>query len=148
VRAIVERCARGAAIASGVELDVALREGYRDLRNNMTLARIFGAHLAAHGRTARERDERLGAGSTDMGDVSHAVPAIHPYLAIVEEGAAMCHEHAFAAAAGSERGIATALVAAKALARTAVELLADAELRGAVLAEHRAGGRAHSLPPV
>jgi amidohydrolase len=140
VRAIVERCARGAAIASGVELDVAPREGYRDLRNNMTLARCFGAHLAAHGRTARERDEELGSGSTDMGDVSHAVPAIHPYLAIVDEGAATCHEHAFADAAASERGVATALVAAKALARTAIELLGDAELRDAVLAEHRRGG--------
>jgi amidohydrolase len=140
VREIVERCARGAAIASGVELDVELREGYRDLRNNMTLVQRFGAHLAAHGRTARVHDERLGAGSTDMGDVSHAVPAIHPYLAIVDEGASMCHERAFADAARSERGIATALLAAKALARTAVELLGDAELRDAVLAEHQRAG--------
>jgi amidohydrolase len=139
VRGIVERCARGAAIASGVELDIALREGYRDLRNNMTLARCFGEHLVEQGRTPRERDDDLGAGSTDMGDVSHAVPAIHPYLAIVDEGATSCHEHAFAAAAASERGVATALVAAKALARTAVELLIDAELRDAVRAEHRHG---------
>jgi amidohydrolase len=137
VRAIVERCARGAAIASGVEVDIAVREGYRDLRNNMALARCFGEHLEEQGRPARVRDDQLGAGSTDMGDVSHVVPAIHPYLAIVDEGATTCHEHAFAAAAGSERGIATALVAAKALARTAVELLADAGLREAVLAEHR-----------
>ena len=137
---IVERGARGASLACGVELDVAVRGGYRDLRNNLTLARRFGAHLAAHGRTARERDEGLGAGSTDMGDVSHAIPAIHPYLAIVDEGACTCHERPFAAAAGSERGVATALVAAKALARTAIELLADGELRTAVLAEHQRGG--------
>ena len=139
VREIVERCAHGAAIASGVELETTLREGYRDLRNNMTLARRFGVHLAAHGRTARDHDAALGAGSTDMGDVSHAVPAIHPYLAIVDEGASMCHERSFAAAAASSRGIATALLAAKALARTAVELLGDADLRDAVLAEHRRG---------
>lgn len=139
VREIVERCAKGAAIASGVEVEIELRGGYRDMRNNMTLARCFGAHLAAQGRAARERDARLGAGSTDMGDVSHAVPSIHPYLAIVDEGTSMCHEHSFTAASCSERGIATALVAAKALARTAVELLADADLRAAVAAEHGAG---------
>ncbi len=137
VRAIVERCARGAAIASGVEVDARVREGYRDLLNNMTLARCFGAHLEEQGRVARERDEEMGAGSTDMGDVSHVVPAIHPYLAIVDEGTATCHDHSFTAASGSQRGVATALVAAKVLARTAVEVLGDAELRAAVLAEHR-----------
>jgi amidohydrolase len=137
VRAIVERCAKGAAIASGVEVDIAPRIGYRDMRNNMTLARRFGAHCAAHGRPSPERDERLGSGSTDMGDVSHAVPSIHPYLGIVDEGASMCHEHSFTAASATPRGMATTLVAAKALARTAVELLADRELRDAVAAEHR-----------
>src|SRR5215468_8156729 len=101
VRAIVERCAKGAAIASGVDVEIALREGYRDLRNNMTLARRFGEHLAAHGRIAPEDDESLGAGSTDMGDVSHVVPAIHPYLAVCDRGASMCHEHSFTAIAGS-----------------------------------------------
>jgi amidohydrolase len=138
VRAIVERCGRAAAMASGVDVDIEVREGYRDMRNNMTLARRFGEHLAAHGRIARERDEALGAGSTDMGDVSHAVPAIHPYLAIVDEGASMCHHHSFAAASASDRGVATAMLAAKALARTAIELLGDAQLRDAVVAEHRA----------
>jgi amidohydrolase len=137
VRAIVERCAKGAAIASGVDVEIALREGYRDLRNNMTLARRFGEHLAAHGRSAPESDDALGAGSTDMGDVSHVVPAIHPYLAVCDRGTSMCHEHSFAAAAGSARGVETAVVAAKALARTAVELIADRSLRDAVAAEHR-----------
>jgi len=140
VRAIVERCARGAAMASGVELEIGVREGYRDMRNNMALARRFGAHLeaATNGRRARETDPRVGAGSTDMGDVSHVVPSIHPYLAIVDENEALCHQHRFAHAAASDRGLRTAFDAAKALARTAVELLADAELRRAVHEEWRA----------
>lgn len=142
VRAIVERCARAAAMASAVEVEIEVREGYRDMRNNMTLARRFGAHLAAHGRIAREHDASLGAGSTDMGDVSHAVPAIHPYLAIVDEGASMCHHHSFTAASVSDRGISAAVLAAKALARTAIELLADNQLLAAVLAEHRASAPA------
>src|SRR5215472_2168326 len=137
VRAIVERCARGAAMASGVEVTIGAREGYRDMVNNMTLARRFGAHLGNLGRPAPEGDTRVGAGSTDMGDVSHALPAIHPYLAIVNEGEALCHDHAFEGAAKSDRGMQTALVAAKALARTAIEVLADAELREAMTAEWR-----------
>jgi amidohydrolase len=135
VRAIVERCARGAAMASGVEVRVTARQGYKDMRNNMTMARLFGEHLAAGGRTARETDPRVGAGSTDMGDVSHVVPSIHPYLAIVGEGQALCHEHRFAAAAASHEGAQAALAAAKAMARTAIELLGSPALRAAIHAE-------------
>jgi amidohydrolase len=135
VRAIVERCARAAALASDVEVKTGVRHGYRDMVNNMALAHRFGDHLAALGRKPRERDSSIGAGSTDMGDVSHVVPSIHPWLAIVDEGAAMCHEHRFAEAAATDRGAKTALEAAKAMARTAIDFLADADLRASVKAE-------------
>jgi amidohydrolase len=135
VRGIVERCARAAAMASGVDVGMSARQGYKDMRNNLTMARVFGEHLAAGGRTARESDARVGAGSTDMGDVSHVVPSIHPYLAIVGEGEALCHEHRFAAAAASDEGARTALAAARAMAKTAIELLHSRALRDAVRAE-------------
>lgn len=137
VRAVVERCARAAAMASDVRLEIATRRGYRDLRSNMTLARRFGAHLEALGRRPRETDSRIGAGSTDMGDVSHVVPSIHPYLAIVDEGESLCHQHRFAEAAASDRGLEAAIVAAKAMARTAAELMADAGLRASIWDEWR-----------
>ncbi len=140
VRAIVERCARAAAMASDVEVVVRLRQGYRDMVTNVPLARAFGEHLAGLGRSPRDRDPRVGTGSTDMGDVSHIVPSIHPWLAIVDEGAALCHEHRFAQAAASEGAGQTAIVAAKALARTAVEFLANADLRAAVTAAWRREG--------
>jgi amidohydrolase len=135
VRGIVERCARAAAMASDVEVTIRVRHGYRDMVNNMALARRFGAQLEALGRKPREKDETVGSGSTDMGDVSHAVPSIHPWLAIIEQGAALCHEHRFAEAAAADAGTQTALIAAKALARTAAEFLADADLRAAVRSE-------------
>jgi amidohydrolase len=139
VQGIVERCARGAAMASGVEVQLKMRPGYKDMRNNLTLARVFGEHLATAGRKAKETDARVGAGSTDMGDVSHVVPSIHPYLAIVGECEALCHEHRFADAAASDRGAQTALAAAKAMAKTAVELLGSPALREAVRAEWKSG---------
>jgi amidohydrolase len=140
VRAIVERCANGAALASGVKVEIVVREGYRDMRNNVALAQRFGANLeGAAGRKAALTDARVGAGSTDMGDVSHVVPSIHPYLAIVDENEALCHQHRFADAAKSDRGLDTAYQAAKAMARTAVELLTDEPLRKAVHEEWRAG---------
>jgi metal-dependent amidase/aminoacylase/carboxypeptidase family protein len=141
VRAIVERCARAAALASDVEVRIQVRKGYRDMVNNMALAHCFGSHATQLGRRPREKDDSIGAGSTDMGDVSHAVPAIHPWLAIVEEGAAQCHEHRFAQAAATDDASRTAVVAAKTLARTAVEYLSDPALRDAVSAEWNARAR-------
>ncbi|MGC4094237.1 MAG: amidohydrolase [Polyangiaceae bacterium] len=135
---IVERCARGAALAAGAEVDVNMRNGYKNMRNNLALARRFGAALELHGRSPREADPSVGAGSTDMGDVSHAVPSIHPYLAICDEGETLCHEHAFAACARSERGFETMRVAAKAMARTAADALEDATLLAAARAEFAA----------
>jgi metal-dependent amidase/aminoacylase/carboxypeptidase family protein len=132
------RRARGAALASGVELEIDEQLGYKSMQNNLTLARRFGAALEALGRPALEADPSAGAGSTDMGDISQAVPAIHPYLAICERGHALCHQHAFAACARSARGFDTAVVAAKAMARTALDLLEDSALLGAVRAEFSA----------
>ncbi len=135
VRAIVERCARGAALACGVEVTLSVREGYRDLVNNLTMARRFGVHLEALGRHPTETDATIGAGSTDMGDISHAVPSIHPWIAICNKGETTCHQHAFQICAGSERGVAGMLAAAKAMALTAADVLVDATLREAVKRE-------------
>lgn len=136
VRGIVERCARGAAMACGVEVELSLRTGYREMVNNMTIAERFGAALRALGREPRVHDTGVGAGSTDMGDVSHHVPAIHPYLAICDEGESLCHEHRFAECARSDRGFETMLVAAKAMARTAADLLDDPALLESARIEH------------
>jgi amidohydrolase len=146
VRAIVERCARGAALACGVEVTIGGRMGYRDLVNNLTMARRFGAHLEALGRRPAERDASVGSGSTDMGDISHAVPSIHPWIAICEKGETTCHQHAFQVCAGSERGAEAMLAAAKAMALTAADVLTDATLREAVRHEFEAAGQSRGDP--
>lgn len=135
VAAIVERCARGSAMAAGVHVEISIRQGYREMKNNLAIARRFGAALEALGRKAPETDARVGSGSTDMGDLSQAVPSIHPYLAICDEGETLCHQHAFAACSASERGFQTMLTAAKAMARTTLDLLEDAALLEGVKAE-------------
>lgn len=139
VRAIVERCARASAHASDVEIAWDVQEGYRSLKVNRAIARAFGAHCEALGRVVKEADPTAGTGSTDMGDVSHVVPSIHPMLGIVDQGATTIHQREFATAAASDRGVETALLAAKAMARTAIQILSDASLRERVQAEFAAG---------
>lgn len=127
-RALVERCARGAALACDVKLSIEERMGYKDMQPNLPLARRFGAHLKSLGREPCEADPTLSMGSTDMGDISHVIPSIHPLLAICDRGASMCHDRSFLAFAGSERGLDAAMLAAQAMALTAFDAATDPAL--------------------
>jgi len=141
VKAIVLRCARGAALACDVTVEVNERRGYKDLLTSEPMARRFGEHLRRLGRAPRERDESVGSGSTDMGDVSHAVPSIHPWIAICDEGETTCHQRAFAACAASERGYAGMLDAARAMALTTRDLLEERALLDEVKGSFEASAR-------
>jgi metal-dependent amidase/aminoacylase/carboxypeptidase family protein len=68
-------------------------------------------------------DQELG--STDVGNVSQVVPTIHPTIALTDRFDVVCHSAAFAEAAGGETGDRALLLAAKALAMTAVDLFTD-----------------------
>ncbi|HXX46608.1 MAG TPA: M20 family peptidase, partial [Myxococcota bacterium] len=67
-------------------------------------------------------------GSTDMGNVSHRVPSIHPMIASAPLNVSI-HNPEFAKWAASELGDRAVLDGAKALAMTALDFLCDAELR-------------------
>ena len=67
-------------------------------------------------------------GSTDMGDVSHVMPAIHPVFQVAKRGEGSCHENAFVKYTDSEFGYAAMIRVAKALAMTAYDMLADPAL--------------------
>lgn len=122
----VRNCARGAAMATGCRLTFReFARTYIDLVANGPLEETFERNLAALGRALSPRVESArGTGSTDMGNVSHVIPAIHPYVAIGERlGGPTPHSREFAAASISERGEECLIVAAKALAMTALDLL-------------------------
>lgn len=146
VRSIVERCARGAAMACGVTVDVRPRPGYKDLVSNLAMAQRFGEHLRALGRSPAEKDPDVGAGSTDMGDVSHVVPSIHPWIAICDRDETTCHQRAFAACAASERGQESMIAAAKAMALTAADLITDSALLDGVKREFLSRRASHPVP--
>lgn len=131
----VRNCAKGAAMATGCQLT--FREfayTYVDLRANAPLDEAFSRNMAALGRLpARPGDAGRGTGSTDMGNVSHVLPAIHPYVGICERGGGPAsHSREFAEATVTSRGEEALLVAAKALAMTCLDLLLSPETLKAV----------------
>ncbi|MBI4296272.1 MAG: M20 family metallopeptidase [Chloroflexi bacterium] len=121
----VINCFQGGAMATGARLEYKWSDvRYATMKNNMTLARLFKQNMESLGRKIRLYEASEGSGSTDMGNVSHLVPSIHPFVAIAPRGAAV-HTIEFAAAAASETGMRGLHDAAKALALTVVDLLAN-----------------------
>src|SRR5262249_19824613 len=102
---------------------------YADMDASLPLARRFGARLAELGIASEETDPTLSLGSTDMGNVSHALPAIHPFVAVCPRGAARCHEPAFPEVAGSASAFEATMACAKAMALVALDYLSDDALR-------------------
>jgi amidohydrolase len=131
----VIRCAQGAAIATGTTVEPHLVGGYKNMINNLSIAHRYSAHTESLGVRAVEAPPDMPTGSTDMGDVSHAMPAIHPIFAISRHGDGSCHEDAFVKHADQPHAYAQMIRVAKALALTAYDLLADPELLKAAKSE-------------
>ena len=124
----VINCFIGAATASGARLEYRWEEiYYAPLRNNLTLARLFWQNMQSLGRRGQLFNKKNSFGSTDMGNVSQLVPSIQPLIAIAPARVST-HSPQFASAAASETGIKGMLDAAKALAMTVVDLVANAEI--------------------
>ena len=124
----VINCFIGAATASGARLEYRWGDiHYAPMRNNLTLARLFSQNMKSLGRKFRSSDPARAFGSTDMGNVSQLVPAIHPIIAIASAGEEV-HSPQFASAAASEAANRSMLDAAKALAMTVVDLVANPEI--------------------
>jgi amidohydrolase len=95
----VVACFEAAATATGCSVEIEeIGHPYEDLVNNPTLLDCFNRNITSLGRTMmRGTDFEPGAaGSTDMGNVSHVIPSIHPFLGI-NSGAYVNHQPEFAA---------------------------------------------------
>lgn len=94
----VRACFEAAATATGCRLEVKpLSHPYLNMINNPVMAGLFRANSEGLGRPMpTEAEVGASGGSSDMGNVSQLVPAIHPMIAI-ESGAAVNHQKDFAA---------------------------------------------------
>ncbi len=123
----VVACAEGAARATGAELRVIqLPTVYEPLKLNETLLSVFKANLHRLGVTD-EPPIPHRFGSSDIGNVSHVIPAIQPYVKIAETETPI-HSRAFAEAAVKPLARQGLVTAAKTMAMTAADLIADPAL--------------------
>ncbi len=134
----VHRCFEAGAAASGATVDI--RWGpwsYAPMRNNSALAAAYRGNAESLGRTFL--DTRLDStGSSDMGNVSQAIPSIHPMFGI--GAAAFNHTPAFADVCATDAAHQSMIQAAQALAMTGVDVALDPDLLQRAKEEFASGG--------
>jgi amidohydrolase len=128
----VDRALRGAAMAVGAGVEIVTVPGYLPLHPNPELVKLYGLNAE---RLVDSKDivQDLGhrSGSTDMGDLSQIMPAVHPYA-----GGARGQGH------GSDYEVVdyetASIVPAKAMAMSVIDLLADGASKARqILAENK-----------
>lgn len=127
----VDRALRAGAMAVGAKVIIQTHPGYLPLAQNKTMNEVFqsNANSLVGGENVGRVTHRTG--STDMGDVSQIMPAIHPYVG----GATGLGHGANYVVRDYDLAV---LTAAKSIAATVVDLLADgAEAGGKIIAGHR-----------
>lgn len=119
----VHACFEAAAAATGCTLEInPVGHSYINMINDPVMTALFQANSTALGRPLPlEADLGASGGSSDMGNVSHVVPSIHPMLAI-ECGEAVNHQKEFAAATLTESGERALRDGALAMAHTVIDM--------------------------
>lgn len=123
----VKNCAYGAATATGCTVDISNYElTYDNLITNTSLEKAFIKNLNAAG-VGKILPSKDASGSSDIGNVSHLTPAIHPYIGIAEKHIPS-HSREFAEATQTDYAFEMLLKAAYALSATGYDLLTEKSL--------------------
>jgi metal-dependent amidase/aminoacylase/carboxypeptidase family protein len=135
----VQACFEAGALSTGCKLETRWISDYLDLKTNWPMAQAFEKNFEALGRklTPLSSVPPGFAGSTDMGNVSHRVPSIHPMIGVAPKDV-IIHNAEFARWAASDKGDAAVLDGAKSLAHTVLDLMCDTELMKRVRTEFAA----------
>jgi len=140
LKARVQACFEAGALATGCRVETRWGESdYLDLKTNWPMAQAYERNATALGRRFFPlKDLPPGyAGSTDMGNVSHRLPSIHPCLGVAPLNV-IIHNAEFARHAVSEQGDQAVIDGAKSLAMTALDLMGDAQFLGRAKADFEA----------
>ena len=130
----VMRCFEAGALATGASLTVTPEsKPYAEFRTDDELLGCYERRAVAVGRTFTSgSDATMARASTDMGNVSQVLPAIHPYIGI-DSLPAVNHQPEFAAATITSAAEAAIKQGAAALAGTLVDAAVTDSIRDRLL---------------
>lgn len=133
----VRSCFEAGAIATGCSLEVrASAAPYSEFEHDVDLASLYGRNAGATGRQGAPAENGGSAGSTDMANISLALPAIQPMIGIECDGA-VNHQPEFAAYCAKPTADRAVLDGGLTMARTVIDAATDPTLRQRLLARER-----------
>ena len=128
----VKACATGAALSAGATVEFEQTGPiYEPVKGNRPLEEAMARNLEAVGVPYAMGGSEVNMGSTDVGNVSQAIPALHPLYAI-SGPEVISHTLEFARASDSEFALERTRDVAIAMDLTCVDVLCDAGLLGRV----------------
>lgn len=109
---------------------------YADMvtNNNLSAMYVSNAHQLGRVVTIPGANGRRVVGSTDMGNISHLVPSIHPMISSAPTGTAI-HTLDFAKASVTQQADRAVIDGAKAMAMTAIDFWTSDNLQSAIKQE-------------
>lgn len=125
----VRNCFEAGALATGAKLGFEASKPYADMRQDGTLGALYRRNASELGRSFPELGRSSAfSGSTDMGNVSHALPSIHPLIGL-DSLPAVPHQPEFADCARTEVADRAVFDGGLAMAWTAIDVACDDALR-------------------
>ncbi|CAD6890643.1 unnamed protein product [Tilletia laevis] len=123
----VKNCFEAGALATGCKMDVKTTMSYLDLENSTPMTDTFRHIMASKYDDVFQGIDMIG--STDFGDVTYAVPSLHPLYSIplTDPKGGANHTHQFEKDARTEAAHKKTLQVAVALALTGVKVAVDEE---------------------
>ncbi|CAO1615510.1 unnamed protein product [Parajaminaea phylloscopi] len=131
----IKRCWEGAALATGCKLEIAERTSYFDLRNQATLAADFRHYMKEEYK--QDFQTHPWPASTDFGNVTYALPALHPayQIPLSDPKTQGNHTVGFTEAAKTPEAHQLTLKAATGIAVTGARMIVEPEFRTRVTEE-------------
>ena len=126
----------GAELMTGATAEIIpFNVPYMSRKPNAALNRIYLEGISAQGMKY-VLPIHGGRGSSDFGNVSHAVPGIHPYFPVTDHEIP-AHSETFRIASGTDLAFDNAMIAAAAMANTALTYLTDPGFKAEVDADFK-----------
>ncbi|WP_328470500.1 hypothetical protein [Streptomyces sp. NBC_00448] len=133
LQARIRACFEGGALATGAELAMeAVGNDYADLRQDLDMCAAYRDAAEGLGRVITDHPTGMRSGSTDMGNVSHLVPTIHPSLGY-DCGDTIMHNPEFTRYGTSAAADRAVLDGGLVMAWTVIALAADTGQRARLL---------------
>ncbi|MCL2702436.1 MAG: amidohydrolase [Defluviitaleaceae bacterium] len=123
----ITRAVKAAEVLTGASATVCRDACYAEFHPNRAMNRAFGDNMSGLGIVMNEADNEGKYGSSDIGNVSLKVPSVHAYLEIGSNYPG--HHLGFTEASASDYAHIMAVKAAKGLALTGFDIMADEALR-------------------